>query len=193
MEIQFVVFLVFALISLFRAMNQAKNKNQQEQVNRGEAPARRQKVQSEIEAFLTEVKSAAGTAAPEQQQQQQEARKRARQRRRQQARKAQQQAQPEVASRPLGSGISDHVDSYISQHVEDHVDSKVDGLVEVDIADTVKDHLGDRATELPKPTRASAADDDASARFRELLKSREGVRQAILLNEVLARPRSLRR
>jgi len=193
MKIQFIVFLVIGLISLIRSINQAKN--QKEQVNRGDAPARRQKVPSEIEAFLTEVKSAAGTAAPVDQREQQAARKRAKQRRRQQARRARTQtntAPPESSQRPLGSGISEHVDSYINKHIEDYVDSKVDDLVEVDIIDTVEDHLGNRSMEMPAATKTSSDKRDAAARFRELLKSREGVRQAILLNEVLARPRCLR-
>jgi Skp family chaperone for outer membrane proteins len=198
MKFQFIVFLVIGLISLIRTMNQAKNQNQKPQANRGDAPPRRQKVQNEIEAFLTEVKSAANTAAPDQQQQQAE-RKRAQQLRRQQAQRARQArqqsrpAQAKTSQRSLGSGIGDHVASYISQHVEEYVDSKVDDKVEANIVRNVDRHLGNRSTEMPAATTASSGEQKVSSRFRELLKSREGIRQAILLNEILTRPRSLRK
>ena len=98
-----------------------------------------------------------------------------------------------VPEQPLGSGITDHVDTYISRHVSEHVDSHVDDFVEADIAESVVSHLGSRPKEIGDLTSSHTDPLTPAARFRKLLKSQNGVRQAILLNEVLTKPRILRR
>ena len=90
--------------------------------------------------------------------------------------------------RGVGSGIAEHVDEYISQHVKEHIDNDVDEHVQVTIVDEVKDHLGPGAIPVAKPAGPSAAE-----AVRALLRDPQGVRNAILVNEVLSRPRALRR
>lgn len=88
----------------------------------------------------------------------------------------------------VGSGIADHVDEYINQHVKEHIDHDVDEHVQVTIVDEVKEHLGPGTPQDAKPVGPSAAES-----VRALLKDPQGVRNAILVNEVLSRPRVLRR
>jgi hypothetical protein len=203
-----VIILVFAIIAIVRALkNAAEDKKGGQRVN-ANAPERRRRVQSEIDAFLTEV--GAGEPVPPAQANQQKS-KQQRKRRTQQRRQQQSQQQNASAAsqrqaplerqtqnsptkeRSLGSGINEHVDSYISQHVAEHIETDVDDFVEAHIVDSVESHLGDHSTELPSLTSSGPIQPTSASEFRKLLKSRSGVRQAVLLNEVLKRPSSLRR
>ena len=87
--------------------------------------------------------------------------------------------------------MREHVDTYIRQHVEEYVESHVDDYLDDDIVESVETHLGSRAAQMPKSD--SGPSPDAGARFRQLLRSQDGMRQAILLNEILQRPGSIRR
>jgi len=95
---------------------------------------------------------------------------------------------PQSENRGVGSGIAEHVDEYINQHVKEHIDHDVDEHVQVAIVDEVTEHLG--PGEKPK---AASTGPSAAQSVRELLKDPSGVRNAILVNEILSRPRALRR
>ncbi len=74
------------------------------------------------------------------------------------------------------------------QHIR-HLDTAVDDHVKTDIVDSVNSHLGqfsgdDTGARTGNPT---------AARLVATLRSPEGVRQAMLINEILSRPRALRR
>ena len=196
-----VIILVFAIIAIVRALkNAAEDKKGGQRVN-ANAPERRRRVQSEIDAFLTEV--GAGEPVPPAQANQQKSKQQRRQQQSQQqnaSAASQRQAPLErqtqnspTKERSLGSGINEHVDSYISQHVAEHIETDVDDFVEAHIVDSVESHLGDHSTELPSLTSSGPIQPTSASEFRKLLKSRSGVRQAVLLNEVLKRPSSLRR
>ncbi len=97
------------------------------------------------------------------------------------------------AAAPRGSGVGSHVDSYISQHVKSHIGQQIGDAVKNDISDQVRSHLGD---DKNKPTAPGAATTHGSAAAGDLLsalRSPQGVRQAIIISEVLGRPKSLRR
>ena len=187
MEFQFILFVVFIVFSIVRAAMQKKQPGQGQEMTAREAAARRKKAQSDIDAFLNEVGSPA-KQQPARQQRSEEHRPRRRQTQRQM-----QPAQDASESRRLGSGISEHVDSYITQHVDEYVDSQVDDFVDVDIAQSVESHLGDRRSEMPRKTEVADSPDSPAVHFRKLLQNPKGVRQAILLNEVMSRPRVLRK
>ena len=93
--------------------------------------------------------------------------------------------------------MREHVDTYIRQHVEEYVESHVDDYLDDDIVESVETHLGSRAGGWSMSESLSSSDSgpspDAGARFRQLLRSQDGMRQAILLNEILQRPGSIRR
>lgn len=98
--------------------------------------------------------------------------------------KSQPQSQQSAQRRPLGEGVRQHVE----QHIR-HLDTEVDDHVRMDIVDSVNSHLGqfsgeDTGTRPGNPT---------AARLVASLRSPEGVRQAMLINEILSRPRVLRR
>lgn len=97
------------------------------------------------------------------------------------------------AAPPRGSGVGSHVDSYISQHVKSHIGQQIGDAVKNDISDQVRSHLGE---DKNKPTAPGAATTHGSAAAGDLLsalRSPQGVRQAIMISEVLGRPKSLRR
>ena len=205
-EAQLIFIVIFMIIALIRAIKNSAQERPDGQPAEMEAGAKRRRVQSDIDAFLSEFGAAPATKPPgerpkptPQRSRRQESAAKRRQNAGPQRQRQQDQRQQALAStrkqtpsnieRPLGSGISEHVDKYISQHV----DSNADSLVEADIARSVNSHLGDRSAELPSLTQAGVEMPTTAATFRQLLKSRQGVRQAILLNEVLTRPRALRR
>ena len=203
MKFQLILFIIFGIITLMRALN--RNAQQQQPGQRANAgqPERRRRIQSDIESFLSEVRQATGAQADDEQQPPPKKKQTSRPARRPQQRRrsrqgSRQSAKPAPQPRPsrsrqaLGSGISEHVDTYISKHVADHVDSKVDNLGKGDIAHSVEDHLGARSVEMPA-VEVIVQNDSPAAEIRRLLRTRQGVRQAILLNEVLNRPRALRR
>ncbi|MCR9200469.1 MAG: hypothetical protein NXI04_17680 [Planctomycetaceae bacterium] len=196
-----------AVQSMIKAANE-KAKKEQRQAQGGARPRQRATVQNEIESFLEGINDPQPTAAPRQGSDSIRTRER-RERRRQQAeakkaearnrqaaqKKAAREARKREADRKreaIGSGISRHVNEYISQHVDEYIDHDVEEYVEATIVESVEDNLGDRSEEMPpltgqKPTRSAAAD------VARLLRNPEGVRNAILVNEILSRPRALRK
>jgi len=97
------------------------------------------------------------------------------------------------SSRSSGSGVGSHVDSFIGQHVKSHIGKQIGDAVQHDINDQVRNHLGEdknkQAPSLATTTHGSAAAGD----LLKALRSPEGVRQAILISEVLGKPKALRR
>ena len=186
----------------------AKEKNRNQRVQGGNDPGRKRRVQSEIESFLAEVTGTAPKPKSRAKSSQtvDERRKRRRQqaeakRRQQEQQKQRQQQQKRRAakrgdrsgSRKVGSGISEHVDEYISQHVAEHIDHDVEEYVEATIVDNVEEHLGDRTTEMPAPTGVARKRNKAAESVAAMLRDPTGVRNAILVNEVLTRPSTRRR
>lgn len=157
------------------------------------------RLQNEIENFLAEV---TGSKTPaqrkEEARQQQERRARQlKQKQKQQTKRTQQEQQQRKKRTPprrrqVGSGISEHVDEYINQHVAEHIDNDVEEYVEATIVDSVEDHLGNRKTEMPRST-ATAKKESPAKEVAALLRDPGGVRNAILINEILSRPAVLRR
>lgn len=203
-----VFFLVFVIITIVRALKSAADEKKIGQRVDANAPERRRRVQSEIDAFLTEVSDGkpAPPAQANQQQIEQRRQLRTQQRRQQQAEQqyvsdaSQRQAPLErqaqnspTMKQSLESGINEYIDPYRSQHVAEHIETDVDDVVQTHIVDSVESHRGNRLTELPALTSSGSTQPTSASEFRKLLKSRSGVRQAVLLNEVLNRPRSLRR
>jgi hypothetical protein len=94
--------------------------------------------------------------------------------------------------RPPGSAVREHVESYIGAHVKAHMGRDVDAFVKKDIDERVKSHLGSQSSQAVEMA-APSVGDQAATDLLKALKSPEGVRQAILVSEILSRPRALRR
>ena len=62
----------------------------------------------------------------------------------------------------------------------------VDAYVQKDITDRVQSHLGDPTVVSDVAARSSAGD------FLAILKSPEGVKQAMVVSEILGKPKSMR-
>jgi hypothetical protein len=100
------------------------------------------------------------------------------------------QQQPQQRKR---QGISEHVDQYITQHVAEHIDDDVTEYVEATIVNNVNDNLGDRALEMPTmATSSGRSSTKAAEAVAGMLRDPKGVRNAIMVNEILSRPRALR-
>ncbi len=104
----------------------------------------------------------------------------------------QQPAKKNPKSRSVGSGVSEHVDTFIGDHVRSHMGRDVDNFVKKDIDERVRSHLGSQSS---KPVEMSASDTGSAAAedILSVLKTPAGVRHAILVNEILSRPKSLRK
>ena len=204
MDIRIIVFLVIIVFKVIQwiAKKATEDAERQRRLAKRGNSDRKRRVQSEIDAFLSEVGGGNQPAErnnsddrrrQEQQKQQAIARRRQQEerRRRREAAAAQKQSQ-RAQDRRVGSGISEHVDQYISKHVEEHIDHDIEEYVEATIVDNVEEHLGDRDEEMPAQTTTRKKSSEAAEAVAAMLRNPEGVRNAILVNEVLARPRSLR-
>lgn len=93
---------------------------------------------------------------------------------------------------PPGSGVGAHVEAYIGQHVKSHIGKQIGDAVKTDISDQVRSHLGDDRNSQSATT-STTHGSSAAAELLRALRSPEGVRQAILISEVLSKPKALRR
>jgi len=114
-------------------------------------------------------------------------------------RKKQGGAHPKPSAKPVGidrspgSGVGAHVDTFIGQHVKSNIGNQFSESVKTDISDQVRSHLGE---DRDRPSAPAAATTHGSAAAGDLLlalRSPQGVRQAILISEVLSKPKALRR
>lgn len=90
----------------------------------------------------------------------------------------------------MGSGIRKHVNQHIGQHVDQHMKRQIDDRVRADLSGGLP-HQEDQdasATGQAVPGKSSTA-----GSLFETLRSPGGVRQAMLINEILSRPRVFRR
>jgi hypothetical protein len=94
--------------------------------------------------------------------------------------------------RRIGSMVNEHVDSYIGKHVETYLDHDVDEYVESTITQSVQRHLGG-ASDASRPKIASRGSTAGAKKIVALLRDPQGVRNAVLINEILSRPRSMRK
>lgn len=209
---QWIVILIFIVLRVVFSISKA-NENAQKKKPRVQAdPGRKQRVQSEIEAFLSEV---SGNKQPSEQDDAELARRRQKQQRRKAEAKRRQQEEQQrrqahgekrrreqqastsksrhKGERKVGSGVAAHVDQFIGQHVSEHINNDVEEYVDATIVDSVEEHLGDRRLEMPTMATSSVETSLAAASVAKMLRNPEGVRSAIIVNEILSRPRPLRR
>ncbi len=93
------------------------------------------------------------------------------------------------STRATGAGVRAHVESFIGDHVREHMDSHIDTAVRKHIDQHVQQHIG---TGLSADSEESTLPQSVGE-IRRLLQSPDGARKAILINEILTRPRSLSR
>jgi hypothetical protein len=210
---QWIVIIVFIVLRIVFSISKANEKGQQQKQRVQANPGRKQRVQSEIEAFLSEV---SGKKQPRQEDDEELARRRQKQlRRKAEAKRRQREKQPQqqeeresrgrrepltsssksrrLGERKVGSGVAAHVDKFIGQHVSEHMNHDVGEYVDATIVDSVEEHLGNRKLEMPTMATSSAKTSSAAAAVAKMLRNPEGVRNAIIVNEILSRPRPLRR
>ena len=102
-------------------------------------------------------------------------------------------AQTRQNPRPIGSGVAAHVESFIGGHVDEHIGHQVADAVKTDVGDQVRHHLGEDRNKPTAPTAATTHGSAAAGDLLLALRSPEGVRQAILMSEILTKPKALRR
>ena len=231
MEIKVIVIIVIMFFSMIQSLTKASKEKQEkaaQEKRRAEAadPNRRQRVQSEIESFLSEVTGQrAQNSAPvdletereqerrrqaseEKRRRQLEAKRRQKQQQQRQqvakiqgdarsssdstSRLAQQEQTNTAGPRQIGSNIGARVQNHIGQQSSSKKSTNaVSEYVDTTIVKSVNEHLGRRSAEMPPPTTV-AKGNMAAANIADLLRSPAGIRNAILVNELLSRPRALR-
>ena len=102
-------------------------------------------------------------------------------------------AKPVGTDRSPGSGVGAHVDTFIGQHVKSHIGNQLADSVKADISDQVRSRLGEDKNRPSAPTAATTHGSAAAGDLLSALRSPQGVRQAILISEVLSKPKALRR
>lgn len=158
--------------------------------------ARKSRVQSEIENFLAEVTGGSPSRQNESDRKDARRKQEAATRRKQKQQAAQQRRKAAAAALAKSKKKQGRrsVGSNISKHVAEYIDNDVEEYVEATIVDSVESHLGKRETEMPQPDKRDQSPvNSAAAEVARLLRDPKGVRNAILVNEILSRPRALRR
>ena len=100
---------------------------------------------------------------------------------------------PVAIDRSPGSGVGAHVDTFIGQHVKSHIGHQIDTSVKNDISDQVRSHLGEGNKPDTTSATATSHGSGAAADLLSALRSPAGVKQAILMSEILSKPQALRR
>lgn len=98
-----------------------------------------------------------------------------------------------TSGRSAGSGVGSHVDSFIGDHVKSHIGHQIKESVKNDVSDQVRNHLGERSNTDATAAAATAHGSVAAADILAALRNPAGVRQAILMSEILSKPKALRR
>jgi hypothetical protein len=75
------------------------------------------------------------------------------------------------------SGVGQHVSTYMNDRIGEHV--------ETDISSSVEQHMGSQTITDDHVGRAKG--NQAAKAIREMLSDKEGVRRAVLVNEILKR------
>ena len=86
----------------------------------------------------------------------------------------------------LGSGVEQHV----SERMQSHVAKDAEGNLAHNVDNSVREHLGEFTARTLKRDKSESTKDQF---IIELLKSSSGLRNAIILNEILTRPKSRNR
>lgn len=191
----FMIFVGFSIVSSIA--KSAKEKREREQAlerrraaNVGGAPRaearpkpKKKSVQTEIESFLNEVSE--GRATPQGDEEAKRREKAEAKRRKQEAarqrqlqiaerKRQQQQAEQRRSKRPSEQRRSEREKKSVSS-----------------VTQSVEAHLGRRSVEMPRST-VKTSGRKASSEIFAMLQDTQGVRNAIIVNEILNRPKSLR-
>lgn len=204
-----IIAIVQALSPIFQAISKANEKSKQGAGNGGRVPDGMKSNVPQDSAFLPELnqqgmpRPAAMASRPQANQRPQNTSggqrgQQSRQKQRQPAnnKNASQKGSASAntkGSRSSGSGVGAHVESYIGQHVKSHIGKQIGDAVQHDISDQVRSHLGDDKNKQAAPTATSTHGSAAAGDLLAALRSPQGVRQAILISEVLGKPKALRR
>ncbi|MEP3477642.1 MAG: hypothetical protein ABJZ55_00195 [Fuerstiella sp.] len=189
--IVFALFVGFSIVSSL--MKTAKEKREREKALArrragGVADGGRQKpkksVQNEIESFLSDVGDGRATPKASDESRRRKEQEEAKRRKQQAIRRRQQEASERKRQQKKGKS-----QSASNRPKPRHEERKVHETV----AQSVESHLGKRSTEMPRSTPLrSRGRKGASAEIFAMLQDSDGVRNAIIVNEILGRPKSLR-
>lgn len=217
-----ITLIVIAFVVMSGLYNFLKDKTQKDQRHAGRPRVQRQQqksVQDEIDQFLREVGGKPKNREepieiveiderPRRQRRPQGAQRRPQQQRRpapQRRRQTQIQAgrAPQQPKRKPGAALHDRkapgsvglgggVRQHVQEHMEDHIVAEAQKHLDHDVDKSVQQHLGKfRAGERHSPPTPLAGAINVRS-IVQLLRSPAGIQQAIVLNEILSRPKGLR-
>jgi|GEM_PF-4618833 len=190
----FLIFIIFVIISnVFKAI-QESNKRKAEEQRRAERMAQRNQGMSDrASAGQMEQRPSGGSFPPsggDRPQRKKQKQKAAAAAAAAAAGESQEGPRPKDRDRKVGSGVAAHVESYIGQHVKSHMGRDIDASVKRDITDRVRRNLGsDRVDPTLEPEAKPRT--DSAAEYLSFLKNPRSVRQAMIVNEILSRPKVL--
>lgn len=184
----FMIFVGFSIVSsIAKSAKEKREKEkalQRRRVRAGGEQAQvapKKSVQSEIESFLSEVGEGRATPRDDDEARRRKELEDAKRRKQQAIRQRQKEA---AARKRQQQAQKQRAESGISQRPARRP-------IHETVAQSVESHLGKRSTEMPRST-GTVVRKGASAEIFAMLQDREGVRNAIVVNEILNRPRALR-
>lgn len=191
----FALFVGFSIVSSL--MKSAKEKREREKalarrraggVGDGAQQKPKKSVQNEIESFLSDVGGGRATPKASDESRRRKEQEDAKKRKQQAVRRRQQ----EVSERKRQQKSTKRQSLNSPQRQQP---SREERPVHETVAQSVESHLGKRSTEMPRSTGIGpriGARRGASAEIFAMLQDSEGVRNAIIVNEILNRPPALR-
>lgn len=189
----FALFVGFSIVSSLAKSAKEKREREKALARRraggvGEAAQQRPKksVQNEIESFLSDVGEGRATPNANEESRRRKEQEEAKKRKQQAVRRQQQEVAERKRQKKQHSSKS-----HASQSPRRQQAFQEERPVHETISQSVESHLGKRSTEMPRITSVSARR-GPSAEIFAMLQDSEGVRNAIIVNEILNRPIALR-
>jgi hypothetical protein len=191
----FLIFIIFVIISnVFRVIQESSKRKAEEQRRAARMAQRNQGMSDRATAGLPAQRPSDAQSAPpsggDRPQRKKQKQKVAAAAAAAAERETQEEPRPRDRNRKIGSGVAAHVESYIGDHVKSHMGRDVDAAVKRDITDRVRRNLGsdriDPTLELEPTPRT-----DSATEYLSFLKDPRSVRQAMIINEILSRPKVL--
>jgi flagellar biosynthesis GTPase FlhF len=191
----FLIFIIFVIVSnIFRVIQESNKRKAEEQRRAARMAQRNQAMSDRAPAGLPEQRPSGAQSSPPS-----TADRPQRKKQKQKAvaaaaaaaeREAQEGPRRGDRNRKVGSGVAAHVESYIGEHVKSHIGRDIDAAVKRDITDRVRKNLrSDRVD--PTLELEPAPRTDSATEYLSFLKDPRSVRQAMIINEILSRPKIL--
>jgi hypothetical protein len=191
----FLIFIIFVIVSnIFRVIQESHKRKAEEQRRAARMAQRNQGMSDRASTGVPEQRPSGTQSAPpstgDRPQRKKQKQKAAAAAAAAAGKEPQEGSRPRDRNRPVGSGVAAHVDSYIGEHVKSHIGRDIDASVKRDISDRVRKNLRSERID-PTLELEPAPRTDSATEYLSFLKDPRSVRQAMIINEILSRPKVL--